>query len=283
MALPIKNIKYPHPLCTNTMKFAVVYSEDAEPAMDTEIGSAIKTLGADILLRRDELHQSKLQDVDVIVVIGGDGTLFYSTHYVLEGHFLGLHIGNKHSKGHFFKVQSVEDVKTVLSAIGSGDTSGFRQFPRLTAHIYTGTGREYRLDKAFNDYAIGNSKFGLPSKYYIKTAGGEEEFQRSSGIVVPTLQGMTGWAKNIIPDEFDRYNDEYLAQEDNSLFPYFVREPMDDDYLDVRGFTKKLEIISDMHSGIVAVDGFSHFPVERGDRIIIEMSSHPIWMYVGEE
>jgi len=275
------NLKYFNLLCTLPMKFAVVYSDEAEAAMDAETGAAIKELGADVLLRRDELHQSKL-DVDVIVVIGGDGTLFYSTHYLLEGHIIGLHIGNKHSIGHFFRVKDVPKVKQILAAIEAGDRCGFQQFPRLTAHIYTGTGREYRVDKAFNDYAVGNSKFGLPSKYYVRTGEGEEEFHRSSGIVIPTLQGMTGWAKNIIPDDFEKYDHEYNSQADKALFPFFVREPMDD-YALVRGFTKKLQITSDMHHGIVAVDGFRDFPVERGDRIVIEMSTHPIWMYVGSE
>jgi NAD kinase len=262
------------------MRTAVVYSEDAEPAMDTEMGLAIRSLSADILIRRDELHQSKLQDVDVIVVIGGDGTLFYSTHYLLQGHIIGLHLGNKHSKGHFFKVQDVDAVKSILARMEAGDRSGFEQFPRLTADIITGTGREYRLEKAFNDYAVGNTMFGLPSKYYIKTADGEEEFQRSSGVVVPTLQGMTGWVRNIIPGDFERYDGEYRSQKESALFPYFVREPMED-YLDVRGFTNRLEIVSDMHLGVVAVDGFRHFPIERGDRVVIEMSTHPIWMYTG--
>ena len=55
------------------------------------------------------------------------------------------------------------------------------------------------------------------------------------------------------------------------------------DYVNINGFAKKLEITSDMHHGVVAVDGFRDFPVERGDKIIIEMSTHPIWMYVGSD
>jgi NAD kinase len=266
---------------SSIMKFAVVYSEEAEAAMDAEIGAAIKELGADTLLRRDDLHRSKL-DVDIIVVIGGDGTLFYSTHYLQEGHIIGLHIGNRHSIGHFFKVREVSQVKDILEKIEAGDNSGFKQFPRLKASIVTGTGREYSLEKAFNDYAVGNSKFGLPSKYFINTGGKEAEFQRSSGIVIPTLQGMTGWAKNIIPERFEKFLEEYRSHSETGHFPYFVREPMDD-YNLISGFTSCLEITSDMHHGIVAVDGFRDFPVERGDKIIIEMSSYPIYMYVGSD
>ena len=263
------------------MKFAVVFSEDAEPAMDEGTASAIKGLGADTVLSRNNLNTPSLA-VDAVVVIGGDGTLFYATHYLQTGYLIGLHIGDKNSKGHFFKAKSVAEVKKILKRLEKGDTAGFGKFARLKASVITATGRVYSIDKAFNDYAIGNTKFGLPSKYYIHTdEDDKKEFQRSSGIVVPTIQGLTGWTMNIVPQQFKDISQKYASCQDTK-FPYIIREPMDDLKQSI-GFTKKLTITSDMHEGVVAVDGFRQFPVERGDTIIIERSSQDLWLYNGTE
>lgn len=261
------------------MKFAVVFSEDAEPAMDEGTAGVIKGLGADAVLSRNNLNTRSLA-VDAVIVIGGDGTLFYTTHYLQTGYLIGLHIGGKNSKGHFFKAKSVAEVKKILKRLEKGDTTGFGKFSRLKASVVTATGRVYSIDKAFNDYAIGNTKFGLPSKYSLHTdEARKREFQRSSGIVVPTLQGLTGWAKNIAPQQFEELTKKYSSCEDTK-FPYLIREPMED-YGHILGFTKKLTITSDMHEGVVAVDGFRQFPLERGDNIIIERSSQDLWLYTG--
>lgn len=259
------------------MKFAVVFSEDAEPAMDEGTAAAIKGLGAETVLSRNNLNTRSLA-VDAVVVIGGDGTLFYATHYLQTGYLIGLHIGDNNSKGHFFKAKSVAEVKKILKRLEKGDTAGFGKFSRLKASVVTATGRVYSIDKAFNDYAIGNTKFGLPSKYSLHTDEAEKpEFQRSSGIVVPTIQGLTGWAKNIAQDSFKGVSKKYCACQ-YTKFPYLVREPMED-YEHPLGFTKKLTITSDMHEGVVAVDGFRQFPIERGDTIIIERSTQDLWLY----
>lgn len=261
------------------MEYVVVYSEEAEPFLKKTIGPGLEKLDERKLLRRDELDIHKM-DVDAVVVIGGDGTLFYSTHYLSKGYIIGLHTGKQNSIGHFIKTKTFEEVEMVLARLNKGDATGFEQFQRLKASIVTATGRKYNIDKAFNDYAIGNSKFGLPSKYYISTDDMDEpEFQRSSGIVVPTIQGMTGWAKNIIPEQFGTIYDEYKSKT-NGEFPFFIREPMGD-YRNVTGFTTKLTISSDIHRGIIAVDGFRDLPIERGDKIIIERSKNPLWLYVG--
>jgi NAD kinase len=233
---------------------------------------------------RDELHYTKLQDADLVIVFGGDGTLFSTTHYMKAGLILGVNCGTKgfflnefpeHHLGFASFKNNKEDplVDAVDDILLNEKPYNYQilAYPRLSCRVFSATGREYRIDRAFNDYAVGNDLYGRPSKYTILG-----EHQRSSGIIVSTLHGLGGWVKHIVSDgAYKEIRDDYIEHAQEEKFFFIVREPMDD-YKYSLGFSNSLEIDIDMAGGLVSLDGFNQFPVSRGDKVLIKQSKYPI-------
>lgn len=275
------------------------------------------------VLARTNLDHCSLKNYDLFFVLGGDGTLFTLTHYLQKGYIVGIHAGNDRSVGHFMGISLAQErlsgqgcLQEKMKLLGekaieereAGATASptFTKYNRLKACIHKATGTSLPVDLAFNEYAIGNNLFGRPSKYLLSlerddTAGpvhpsSRGEWQRSSGVIVSTYHGMSGWVRHLLCGDYvqkengskiskdgSHYVDirrDYLnkGHMDNSEFFYIVREPMHD-VTKLSGFTRKLTLTSDMAGGIISLDGFNEYPFERNDRIVIEMSQRPLQLF----
>lgn len=251
------------------------------------------------VMPRNDLHHDRLKDIGIYFVMGGDGTLFTLTHYLRKGFIVGIHADQDKSVGHFMGLSLARErlrgegclqEKMVSLVEGIASNSGFVKsvfglYYRLKGHIRKATGITVPVDMAFNEYALGNNLFGRPSKYRLSvlTTGSSppaREWQRSSGVICSTMQGISGWVRHILPQ--DRY-DEVMAAYSikmNQTVPelfYIVREPMNDAVLE-SGFATQLVIESDTAGGIVSLDGFNEVPFERNDEVVIEVSTHPLWL-----
>ncbi len=279
------------------MRFAVISNEEflqsppIEKIMEHFRGHPDHSLE---ILARNNLHHRLLKGVGIFFVLGGDGTLFTLTHYLKKGFIVGIHTGQEKSVGHFMglslatesfsgKFSLQQKMEAILENISSNEDfveRSFSQYHRLKAKIKKATGITVPIDMAFNEYALGNNLFGRPSKYALSVLSdgsipSRNEWQRSSGVICSTLQGMSGWSKNIlIEEEYDSLMNQYNKKE-NSEFFYIVREPMH--RIEYRiGFTTRLKLISDMAGGIVSHDGFNEVPFDRNDEIAVEGSPYPL-------
>lgn len=223
------------------------------------------------VIYRDDLHYDKIDKSDIIIVLGGDGTLFTTTHFIKNNYIpiIGVGCGTEN----YFMKSNYKDVpKIIVNMLINGHVN-FKEYYRLHCQVITSTGRYYHIDPCFNEYAIGNNLFGRPSKYKMNIKPNVDCFYRNSGMIVSTLQGMTGWIKNCYPKNvFDKLVKEYESNPDKIFF--HMREPMTDDSIN-HGFVSRIELEIDMVGGLISLDGFKEFPVERGDRIIIEKSKNP--------
>jgi len=252
-----------------------------------------------VVMPRNDLHHDRLRDIGIYFVVGGDGTLFTLTHYLRKGFVAGIHWDQDGSIGHFMglslereKLSGRDCLQQKMIALVEGITrnsgfvtNAFGLYYRLKSSIRKATGITVPVDMAFNEYALGNNLFGRPSKYRLSvlSPGNDppaREWQRSSGVICSTMQGMSGWARHILPPE--RYEDimaDYRGKKDQTVpeFFYIVREPMSDVTLH-SGFATQLILDSDMAGGIVSLDGFNEVPFERNDEVIIEVSTYPLWL-----
>ena len=267
------------------------------------------------VMARNNLHHQRLKGVGVYFVLGGDGTLFTLTHYLQKGFIVGVHAGEDNSIGHFMGLSLAkeklegdgslqEKMASLVNSIESNKDFTERAFVfyhRLKAYINKATGITVPVDMAFNEYAMGNNLFGRPSKYFLSvlsegTRSSPGEWQRSSGVICSTLQGMSGWSRHIVAPSLPRSSDPSLAHNDNPLdyetiigeyrrkvrqkipeFFYMIREPMH--RIEVNsGFTTKLTLTSDMAGGIISLDGFNEVPFERNDEVVVEVSDYPLWL-----
>ncbi len=287
------------------MHIPIVYQEEYTNSLALKKIEYVveETFGEDTTIEsvsRTNLHARYFVNADLVIVFGGDGTLLTATHFIKRGVIVGVHTRHEGSLGHFMPL-TIETLRAHLEDYRATEaylSTHFTRYHRLSAKIEKASGTVSPVDLAFNEYAIGNDLFGRPSKYTLKphlecgpNASEEErklaregEFQRSSGVLCSTFQGMTGWVGNVLPsDEFEARMDEYRAllndgPRQNRQFFFINIHPMSRDYRLNAGFTDRLVIHSNMVGGIIALDGFNEFPFDRNDRLVIEGSDFPLWL-----
>ncbi len=273
-------------------KFVIVLKEDITNPnpivsnISNAIGEAVEEPFIKVISRL-HLHWKDLQDAELVFSVGGDGTMLRTTHYMRMGKIVGIHASDSKSKGHFMSYDHDEKLDNVIAYLKSSkdiDSTNkfFTRLPRLKAEINQATGDVLTCNRAVNDYYIGNDVAGHPSKYLLTLPLCQPAYQRSSGVICSTFQGMTGWVVNLFRNRMDQYEkirDEYLQKHKNlsSEFFYVVSQPMDDTKYEY-GFTNQLTITSEMVGGVVALDGFTRINFDRKDEVDVRLSSHPVWV-----
>jgi len=122
---------------------------------------------------------------DMVVVVGGDGTVLDVARYVNTVPILAVNSSPSTSIGHFCCVKA-EALCDVLEEIRSGKLR-----PRALTRIrVTMDGKVYRYP-ALNDVLLAHRVPAATSRYIVR-AGDEQEEQKSSGVWISTAAGSTG-------------------------------------------------------------------------------------------
>ncbi|MFK7985398.1 MAG: NAD(+)/NADH kinase [Sandaracinaceae bacterium] len=149
-----------------------------------EVKRAGKALGVRMSLRyrSDEVH---VEDYELIVTVGGDGTLLWASHRVPPGlPVLAINSAPHHSVGHFCGGRKGEVQANIAAAL-----AGELEATRLTR-------MQVRIDgevvhrRVLND-ALFCHKSPAATTRYLMNVNGEEEAQKSSGIWIGPSAGST--------------------------------------------------------------------------------------------
>ncbi len=162
---------------------------------------------------------------DLVVAIGRDGLVANTLKYLTTQSLIGVNPDPKRWDGVLLPF-AVKDLPKIVPETDSG----IRKARSITmAQATLGDGQTLI---GVNDIFIGQRTHA--SAYYALTAGGETEVQSSSGIIVSTGLGATGWLKSVIAGAcgIDRYCglkekpgiDSDFTWESDYLY-YSVREP----------------------------------------------------------
>ena len=159
---------------------------------------------------RADLKES-VDDVDLIISVGGDGTFLDASHAVHSKPLLGINSAQATSFGHFC-LGNKDNLKQILDDIESGM---LQPHPLLRLELVLNGALVPEL--VLNEVLVCHSNPAGTSRYYIEIGSIAEE-QRSSGIWIGTPSGSTGALKSaggeILP---------IIAEE----FQYVAREPSD--------------------------------------------------------
>jgi NAD+ kinase len=120
---------------------------------------------------------------DLVITVGGDGTLLAASHHVTRGALLGVNSAPGDSVGHFCRAHR-DNFAAVLAAILD---STCRPVPIARLRL-TLPGRE--LPRALNDALIAHECPAATTRYRLRVAG-RAETHRSSGIWISTAVGST--------------------------------------------------------------------------------------------
>ncbi len=260
-----------------TKKLAVVYkSGDARLdnsfiSLTRAIGLATSSLEANGIstdikwMPREKMNISQLRGTDCILIAGGDGTFLSTSHLILdETPVLGVNTDTEKSVGFYLKSDLAtvsRDIETILTE-KPGKAYYIHTLPRLSATIETQSGNVINTDLALNDLLIANTVAYYPSKYRISFVG-KDENQSSSGVIVFTRAGFSGWARNVLKRDLNMGKNQ---------FGFVVREPMGCTLVEgILGKNDDLVLESDMHRGFAVPDSFDEYHFGRGSKITIRL------------
>jgi NAD kinase len=249
-------------------KIILVYKENLQKSLFEKI-EEIKHIfsEADFLaVPYSSANKELLKDADLVLTLGGDGTFVRAAHLVEDSPIIGINSNPETSEGALASITVNEIGK--LKNLNEGK---FEIIERQRADVILNG--NLLDEKAVNEVYAGSKRQFHTSRYKIKFKGNEEE-QRSSGIVVSTGTGSEAWFLSAGGKPF-HYNEKKLC--------FIVREP----YFGKRIFVptllngeispeEKLEIESTRdYGGVIAIND-SVYDFNTGDRVEIRLSEKPL-------
>lgn len=246
------------------MKLLVVckHSPNSE---ESKVCRIIENEGFDVVYAwKDTFSENEIQDVDLVVAIGGDGTALSASHYLTDKPILAVNSSPETSEGflttiHHDKIfDKLEELK---------DKFETEKLERIKISV---NGKAIPL-LALNEVFIANEKAFLISKYRIKFDSSEES-QKSSGLIFSTGTGSTAWFKSAGGEPFSS-QDKFIKM--------VVREPYEGRITNIN--TKSLtigegdfvEVIPETNS-VLAIDSIREIKLKKGDVVRIEISEFPL-------
>lgn len=253
----------------------VVYKKNHEKIHDETISIIESVLSKSEVVNhtmraREAVSRSDFIGRDLVIVVGGDGTLTSICHNIDETTpVMGVnsHPRSKDSEGSlgFYMDSTVdsfaEDLESALS-----NRAIVNNLPRLQATITSTSGNIIKTDPALNDLLIANTHQYAPSKYRIQR-GTLDERQQSSGLLFSTWLGQGAWIKYVVDLK------ELSADNEQAESHYFVvsRELAHGE--SSMAWTDQTTVItSDMHRGYVVPDGWDEYHFNRGAVIRIDLN-----------
>ncbi|WP_299155201.1 hypothetical protein [uncultured Tateyamaria sp.] len=200
-------------LSTRGQKLAELEVRDA--LQSRALSAAKEAVPADwsfVHVIREDLNRFLFRPEDIIVPIGQDGLVANIAKYLDGQPVIGISPDLASSEGVLTR-HGVDRLPGLLKSAAQADVD---IQARVMVEAKAGEGLSLL---ALNELFIGHRSH--QSARYIVQSGGAEEFQSSSGMIVATGTGLTGWAKSIMAATHRPFE---IDPEDNCA-AFFAREP----------------------------------------------------------
>ncbi|HJL64673.1 MAG TPA: NAD(+)/NADH kinase, partial [Candidatus Thalassarchaeaceae archaeon] len=240
----------------------------------------LDTLVAESKLRvdysaRETVRRTDFIDCDMVIVLGGDGTLTSIAHSVdSQTPVMGVnsHPREEDDNGSYGFYMGSDpkhfsaDIRSVLAGEAIVNT-----LPRLQAEIITTSGNRIRCDPALNDLLVANTHQYQPSKYRLQRDESVDCKQHSSGCLFSTFLGQGAWFRHVANIE----GTTFPTEEINDHYLFVARDLPRAERRDDGSYwswTKCPTVItSDMHRGYVVSDGWDETHFTRGATVTVDI------------
>jgi len=218
---------------------------------------------------KDRLEENNFRDISLVISVGGDGTFIDASHFINDGTpLLGVNSNPppngdfdvSYSIGHYLSTKK-EDFAEKFRMLLKGDYKICNQ-RRIQAKLSTATG----IPLAINEVYLGKYCAMDASRYEMYVDDFKEQ-QTSSGIIVCSTDGWSGWIGNFRDAPIYDYSTR-------NLLCYYAIAPNKKAKF-IRGFAEKVKIRSFMYNGIITIDGSRDrwkYDFLDGYEAVIEMS-----------
>ncbi len=230
--------------------------------------NALRDLGARAVLRYRPEPMPEEGTWDLIVTLGGDGTLLWASHLADSSTpMLAINSAPDTSVGYFCAGDG-HDVDEVLAEALAGSLKSSR-----LARMRVDVGDNVISARVLNDALYCHESPAATSRYILEY-GGEQERQMSSGVWVGPAAGSTAALRSaggkVLPTGSQKIQ-------------FVIREPyrgVDNRYRLVKGMVspgEALQITSRMTKGRIFLDGTQKvYAVDIGDRVRMTLSDEPL-------
>ncbi|MBI1968766.1 NAD(+)/NADH kinase [Candidatus Woesearchaeota archaeon] len=183
---------------------------------------------------RAHLPEEDLSMYELVIPVGGDGTLLEVSHYVRNTPLLGVNSDPLRSVG-FFCAATRKTIGEVLRQL--------EQTPRTLLHrlqlVRNGTALP---EPVLNDVLFAHTNPGANTRFTLDVGGKQQEYRGSGGLLACTAAGSTAWMWQLGGKIMPLYSQE---------LQYKVRDARGEDAY----FADELQIISQCREGRLYIDG----------------------------
>ncbi len=208
-------------------------------------------------------------NADLIITVGGDGTVLTTSHYVRKTPIFGIKSFGRQSVGHFCAANDVTMEKYLMGIMAGKH----RPIPLHRLQVIL-NGHPIR-ELALNDVLFAHALPASMSRYALKIGNVTEE-HKSSGVWISSAAGSTAAIRaaggKVLPLKSDSF--EYLVRE-----PYMPEKK----YRLVKDVLKRsarVEIVSRTSQGTICIDGpVIQYPAPTDTKVIVKAADHPCWIF----
>jgi NAD+ kinase len=253
-----------------TLHWKKVYQQQSESLEGVDRTLRLLGIATDRVYRKD---LKKIGRYDLVITVGGDGTVLETSHFITDQILLGVNGVPMESVGALCHTRLETFLGTMIDLM-TGAVKPIR-VPRLRVRV----GRKTLAPLALNEVLFANRSPAGTSRYWLQIksrAKKQKEEQKSSGIWIATGAGSTAASKSaggrILPPTYPGMQ-------------YLVREPLiqrGKKYNIIRGILNKTESITlspTSRQTAVFIDGnHIEIPVEYGESVTVSARGRPLKM-----
>lgn len=212
-----------------------------------------------------------IEDIDLMISVGGDGTFLDASHSLLSVPLLGVNSSKSSSFGHFC-MASIDNFDRILDAI-MADSLEPLEILRLQLEL---NGKVLN-ERVLNEVLIAHDSPAATSRYFIEVMGNREE-HRSSGILIGTPGGSTGTLRSA---------GGKVQAIDAQEYQFMVREPCSrpgETWQYTDGLLERdspIKVTSLMRTGSIYIDG-PHivYQFQLGDELVLRAQDNDLNAFV---
>jgi NAD+ kinase len=244
-------------------------ADDDHQATLDELRHALSTLGIKASFR-DRSKVGKIQNTDLVITVGGDGTLLGVSHQLSTTPIVGINSAPLDSVGFLCGIRKGE-VLEKLRKIVTGKLK-----PTPVSRVAVSVDGVEVTRHVLNEVLFAHKNPAMTSRYILQFRDSFEE-HKSSGIYVGPACGSTAAIRSA---------GGKVLPLDSKLIQLLVREPYTPDGA---GFAfehalakpnEHFEVVNKMREGVLFIDGpRTMIPVEIGQRIRFSRSPEPLLVF----
>lgn len=211
----------------------------------------------------DTSEPSSLPEADLLVTLGGDGSILYAARLAAPRALLvlGINLG----RVGFLSEAAIGEWTDVLSAALAGD---HWVEERMMLRQVSRRGEEVIAEaEALNDVVVGRAAHGRAVHLCVEVDGGELATYVADGLIVATPTGSTAYALAaggpILPPQLRNI----------LLVPVAPHLSMERPIVLAEGVKVRITVVGH-RPAVLTVDGHAHAALENGDTVAVEASPH---------